>query len=185
MEPSAQPRVRAWWSQTTLARIRAVPEATVLEQAIGSELLTLIDRSGRLDWLPMTTHAACCDRVIAKLGAASFVAILSAPEADPVFAANLKARVEVVGDNPLQLMRHTASTWAEVATDAGILTVIADGPRAATLSFEDLPPTAARLWFKLSFQALIQRALRATGVNGKIEASSSAALRTLSLRASW
>lgn len=180
-----EPRVRAWWTQTTLTRIRAAPEAAVLEGVIGSELLTLIDRTARLDWLPMTAHAAMCDAVIAQLGVASCVAILGAPEPDPVFAAKLKARLEVVGDSPLQLMRHTANTWEEMAADAGRLTVISESPRSATLHFEDLPPTAARLWFKLSFQALVQRALRATGATGKIEASSSTALRTLSLRVSW
>jgi len=181
----AVPRMRAWWSQTTLMRIRAMPEADALLEAIGSELVAKVERCARLDWIDMTQHAALCHSVIGRVGSASFVAILCARETDAVFAANLKARVEVVGDSPLSLMRHTASTWDEIVADAGTLTVSSEGPRSALLTFDDLPPVALRGWFKLSFQALMQRALRASGQQGNIEASSSAALRNLILRVSW
>ena len=180
-----EPRVRAWWGKTTLARVRAQPQADELLAAIGNELVELFEHSTRLAWIPMTQHAALCERLLAHVGARRFVEILSTPEPDPVVAANMQARIGVVGDDPLVLLRHTANIWADIAADAGTLVVSSEGPTSALLSLENLPPVAMSGWLKLSFEALVARALRATHVKGKVETSGSTASRMLAIRVSW
>jgi len=180
-----EPRVRAWWSKTTLARFRAQDESAILLKVIGPELIELVDQSTRLAWVPMTKHAALCDRVIAQVGSRRFVEILSSVEPDPVVAANMQARLGVIGDDPLVLLRHTATIWADISADAGRLEVTSDGPCSAQLSLENLPSVAMTGWLKLSFEALIRRAFRATSSQGTVEASSSAASRMLALRVTW
>ncbi len=180
-----EPRVRAWWSKTTLSRFRAQSESASLLKVIGPELVELVDQSTRLAWVPMKQHAALCDRVIAQVGSRRFVEILSTQESDPVVAANMHARLHAIGDGPLVLLRHTATIWADISADAGRLVVTSDSPHSAELSLENLPPVAMTGWLKLSFEALIHRALQATGSKGKVQASSSTASRMLSLRVTW
>ncbi len=182
---AGEPRVRAWWGKSTLARVRAHEHGSILIGAVGHELVDLIEHSTRLTWIPMSTHAAMCERLIAQVGPRKFVAIMSAPDPDPAVTANMQARLDSLGQEPLVLLKHTASMWADVAIDAGTLTVTSDSDRSATLSFENLPPTAMGGWLKLTLEALVERALRATLMEGKITVAGSTASRMLSLHVTW
>lgn len=181
----SEPRVRAWWGKTTLARVRSQAQGEALLATVGDELLELVEQSTRLGWIPLTKHAALCDRLLGQLGPERFVQIMSEPDPDPAVTANMQARLGAMGDDPLVLLKHTASMWSDITADCGSLTVVQDDAQSARLELEGLPAIAMGAWLKLSLEALVQRALRATGKTGRIEVSASTASRMMSLRVSW
>lgn len=182
---AGEARVRAWWGKTTLARVRAHPHGPLMLTAVGSELIDLFDQSTRLSWVPMIKHAQLCERLIRQVGERKFVMIMTAPDPDPAVAANMQARLGTYGRDPLVLLKHTATMWTDVTADAGTLVVTAEGEREALLSFEHLPSIAMGGWLKLSFEALIERALVATEAQGTITSEASSASRMIALRVTW
>ena len=167
-----QPRILAGFVQGTLGCVPPAARAGVRAR-LAPETLAVLERSGRLAWLPIEVDVELTRAIYAELGAGRarelFRSGLSTALDAPILRSLVQAALRIFGANPARVFGWAPKAYAQLYRDAGAMRFEREEPGCARLELTELPaPVAASRDYLDGMVGAVAAGFDVMGVKGEV-----------------